>query len=62
MFEKIRFCAFWLFAAFIAPFHFKPVNCPVRCVSNCRIWNCEFHYKDGVYSDCQRNIENEREG
>ena len=53
MLDKARFVCFWLFASFIAPFHFKPINCPVRNRCNCRIWNCELHYKDGLYADCQ---------
>lgn len=62
MIEKIRYICFWLFASFIAPFHFKPVICPVCNRTKCRIWNCEFHYKDGLYSDCQLISKTKGEG
>ena len=46
---------FWLYAAMIAPFHFKPKKCPYLFdQKDCAIWNCDYHYTDGKYSDCRK--------
>ena len=34
---------FFMYASFIAPFHFKPKRCPMDG-NNCPIWNCKYHY------------------
>lgn len=56
--KVFKYCLFYIFAAFIAPTHFKPRRCYVIDKSKCRIWNCHYHYKDNRYSDCQKNVPN----
>lgn len=45
---------FYLYACFVAPFHFNPKKCYVKHPEKCRIWNCRYHYKNEKYDDCQK--------
>lgn len=52
--KYFKYALFYFFASHLAPFHFKPKKCYVIDRANCRIWNCKYHFKDGKYSDCQK--------
>lgn len=52
--KRLKYILFFLFASFIAPFHFRPKKCYVHDRLNCPIWNCKYHYKDNKYWDCQK--------
>lgn len=54
MSDRIKYFIFYLFAVFVAPFHFAPKKCYVIEKCKCPIWNCKFHYKNGKFGECQK--------
>lgn len=52
MYKILKSFLFHLYAIFM-PFYIKPKKCFVLDKTKCKIWTCEYHYKNNKYDDCQ---------